>query len=119
MRPEEVLWLHLKYMRHFVERMTNLETTRKYMSFAGTSKILILHPCHDDVILNHASTFAIEPEYVGPRHEQKGAGAYEYYSGSNCSNSAASSGDEPRQSRRSRGGREQASQPAHADPEDL
>jgi hypothetical protein len=83
-------------MRHFVEKMTNLESTRKYMSFAGTSKILILHPCHDDVILNHASSFAIEPEYTGPRHEQKGAGACEYYSGSNASNSAASSGEEDR-----------------------
>ena len=113
-RPEEILWLHLKYMYHFVERMTNFESTRMYMSFAGTSKILILQPCHDDVILNHANTFAIEPEYKGPRHEQKGAGAYEYYSGSNCSNSAASSGDEPR---KAKGRREQASPPVHAESE--
>ena len=102
-------------MRHFVEKMTDIESTRKYMSFAGTSKILILHPCHDDVILNHASTFAIEPAYLGPRHEQKGAGAYEYYSGSNCSNSSASSGDEYRRSRRNVA---QASQPAQVVHED-
>ena len=68
-RPEEILWLHLKYMYHFVGRMTDLESTRNYMSFAGTSKILNLDPCHDSVILNHANNFAIEPEYVGPRHE--------------------------------------------------
>jgi hypothetical protein len=83
-------------MYHFVERITDLESTRNYMSFAGTSRILNLHPCHDSVILNHANTFAIEPEYMGPRHEQKGAGACEYYSGSNASNSAASSGEEDR-----------------------
>ena len=73
-RPEEILWLHLKYMRHFVERMTNLESTRMYMSFAGTSKILILQPCHDDVIPNHANTFAIEPAYLGPDMSRKELG---------------------------------------------
>ena len=68
-RPEEILWRHLKYMRHYIERMKDLESTRKYMTFAGASRILVLQPCHDSVITNHANNFAIEPAYVGPRHE--------------------------------------------------
>jgi hypothetical protein len=53
-------------MRHNMEKVKNLLSTRKYMSFAGASKILQLQPCHDDVINDHATKFAIELEYVGP-----------------------------------------------------
>ena len=99
-RPEEILWKHLKFIGDHMDKLVDLESTKKWMVFDETCRVRQLDPIHDSVITNHAKRFDEGyPEYIGPRSSQKGGGL-EYYSGESSAGDAASSGDEERSKRK-------------------
>ena len=65
--PEKILWYHLKWIQNHMDRMKDLPTTRKYMSFDSESKVRKVESVSDMVILNHAARHNLgEYDFVGP-----------------------------------------------------